>query len=419
MKNENMGKNNFGRKGWLMILLAGIAYFFFAGTVNDGLNIIVGNFSELHQLDYNQVLSSATPAAWFGILGVIVWTWVVKRIGSRITGALTMVLGAIAYAMYGIVSTVTGFMVVTAVVNFMAYGFCNTAAQVMIAHWFPTRKGLALGWATMGTNLSSAVFVPLLMLFIGFRGVNFSYFGVGILMLIAAVIYYALVRDMPEEYGCAPDNGALTAEEIKAAEKEIAEYKSPWTVGKLLKNKYVWLTSIGFGAFIMVTVALISQLIPRLTAAGWEQSKATSMMTVAAVLGLAGSYLTGWLDEKIGTKKASIIYGLWYLVAVILCVVPATDATMYLSVFFLGIGIGGIGNLLPSMISSLFNRYDFALALGVINVISLVMRSFTFSIMAFGLSNLGGYSGAYAIIAVINVIGIIAVALIKEEQLKL
>ena len=189
-------------------------------------------------------------------------------------------------------------------------------------------------------------------------------------------------------------------------------------MSKLLTNKQVWLTSLSFGIYILVTVALISQLIPRLAAGGWTQEKATGMMTVAAVLGLVGSYVTGWLDQKIGTKRASVLYGIWYLVAVLTCCIPASDLTMYLSVFFIGIGIGGIGNLLPSMIGNLFNRHDFARALGIVNVISLIIRSFTFSILAFGLERLGGFAGAYAIVAALNVIGIVLCLLIKDEPVK-
>ena len=70
------------------------------------------------------------------------------------------------------------------------------------------------------------------------------------------------------------------------------------------------------------------------------------------------------------------------------------------------------------MISTLFNRYDFPMALGVINFISLLIRSLTFSIMSLGLTRFGGYSGAYAIFAVITVVGIVFTALINDEMQK-
>jgi len=410
-------KSNFGAKGWQMIIVSGLMFFFQAATMNDGLNIIVSNFANLHTLDPNTILSLATPAALFGIIGAIVWAIIIDKIGSRLGGLISLVLGGISFGLYGAVSSNFGFFIVTALVNFMAYGFCLTAANNLMANWFPRKKGLALGWATMGQNLSSALFIPLLLLLTANFGVNGSFVGVGILMIVVAIIWYLVVRNTPEEYGCKPDNGVFPEDELAAEEKERAKYKSPWTTKKLIANKQVWLIGVGYGIYIMVTAALVSQMIPRLMAGGWSQAKSTSMMSVAAVLGLLGSYLTGWLDQKIGTKKASIIYGLWYLVALIFCALPPNDVVLYLSVFFTGIGIGGIGNLLPSMVAVIFHRFDFAKGMGPVNVINLIMRSFTFVILSFGLTKLGGYAGAYAIFAVLDIIGIFIVSRIKDERI--
>ena len=215
-----------------------------------------------------------------------------------------------------------------------------------------------------------------------------------------------------------PDNGDFDQEVVEANIREAAAYKSPWTVGKLLKKKQVWFVTVGFGLYVMVTVAMISQLIPRLMAGGWSQNYATTMMAAASVWGMVGSYATGWFDQKIGTKVTSIIVGVIYLAACIMCCLPPNNITLYLSLFFLGIGIGSIGNLFPSMLSNMVNRYDFALLLGIGNVFTLILRSFTFGILAFGMENLGGFAGAFSIMAVLNLVAIVLIVLAKDEELK-
>ena len=77
---------------------------------------------------------------------------------------ITAVLGGISYMLYGVVTSLVGFTVVTALANFFGMGYCWTCANALMASWFPTKKGLALGWATMGQNLCSATFVILLSL---------------------------------------------------------------------------------------------------------------------------------------------------------------------------------------------------------------------------------------------------------------
>ena len=414
MKTTSM-KSDFGTKGWLMIFFAGVMFYFYAGFCSDGLNVIVGNFSAAHGLDNAYILGLATPASWAGLIGSVLWAWFVDRLGTRMGMLVTGILGGVSFMLYGVVSTAVGFFLVTAFVNFMGMGFAHTCANTLMASWFPMKKGLALGWATMGQNLASATFVPLFLLFMSRLSLGGSFYGMGALLVVFGVLGYLLVRNTPEELGCAPDNGSFTQEEIEANLKELREYRSPWTPKKLLVNREIWLIGLGYGIYILVTVSLVSQMIPRLMSCGWDEMKATGMMTVAAVLGLFGSYATGWLDQKIGTRKASVIYGLWYLVALILCALPANNITLYGSIFFTGIGIGGVGNLFPSMAATVFGRFDFVRAMGVLNPITAIVRSFTFVILAFGLANLGGYAGAYAVVAVLDVVGIFLVSRIKDD----
>lgn len=412
--NINSTKSNFGRWGWTMIVYAGLMYFFGSGFRSDGLNVIVGNFAAAHALDGNQLLALATPASWAGFIGSIFWAFLVDKKGLRPIALITGLLGGLSFFLYGVASSTMGFFAVTAFVNFMCYGFNYTVATTLMSNWFPMKKGLALGWATMGQNMASAAFVPLFLFIMHRASMTGSFYTMGILLAVVSVIGFFILRDHPEERGCAPDNGSFTKEEIEANLKELQDYKSPWTPAKLLKNKQVWLIGLSLGIYVLVTVSLISQMIPRLMSCGWSETKSTGMMTIAAFFGLLGSYATGWLDQKVGTKKACILYGIWYLVGLIFCIVPASSFTLYASVFFIGIGIGGVGNLFPSMVGTVFGRFDFVRALGVITPIHTIVNSFAFAVVAFGLAYLGGYSGAYAIVAVLDVIAIILVALVDD-----
>ena len=419
MESKARTKSNFGSKGWLMIFVAGLMFYFYSGMCTDGLNTIVTNFANAHGVNEAALLSWTTPASWIGLLGSVACSWFIAKVNSnRRAMLITAVLGGISYMLYGVVTSLVGFTVVTALANFFGMGYCWTCANALMASWFPTKKGLALGWATMGQNLCSATFVILLSLFMSWTSLNGSFYIMGALLVVAGIFSFIVMRDTPEEMGCAPDNGSVSKEELEANRREAEAYKSPWNAKTLLLNKEVWLIGLGFGIYIICNVACISRLIPRLIMAGWAPAKATGAMAVAAILGLLGSYTTGWLDQKIGTKKASIAYGCWYIVTLITCAIPSTNLYLqYFSVFMIGIAIGGIGNLFPSMTATLFGRYDFVRAMGVLNPITNIVRSFAFVIMGAGLSMTGNYYLAYGMVAVLCVIAIVLVACIDDKQI--
>ena len=75
------------------------------------------------------------------------------------------------------------------------------------------------------------------------------------------------------------------------------------TMGVIAKDKNTWLIGIGLGLLWMTTIGLVSNFVTKMVMTGIEQQLAIMMLTVAAVVGIVGSYIWGWLDQKFGTRK--------------------------------------------------------------------------------------------------------------------
>ena len=160
------------------------------------------------------------------------------------------------------------------------------------------------------------------------------------------------------------------------------------------------------------TVGIVSQLIPRLSIIndGMYAGSAIFMLSVAAAVGIAGSYFWGVLDTVLGTKKACIFYGCWYIVAIIFLLLQTQGtAFVWISIVMVGVGIGGIGNLIPSMIGTCFGRYDFIQANKAIAPLNTIVRQSGIVLAGILSQTVYGYSGLYVILMVANVIGMILV----------
>lgn len=159
----------------------------------------------------------------------------------------------------------------------------------------------------------------------------------------------------------------------------------------------------------------MSNFIPKLMMVGTSQETAIGMLTPAAVVGIVGSYIWGWIDQKFGTKPASIIYGVWYPVALLLMIFHNGSMIMTLPAsLFVGFGIGGIGNLIPSIIGTCYGRFGFVQANRVIAPINTAVRSVAFIIIgAVGVANL---NKAYVVFFVASAVAVGLISMIRQPE---
>ena len=172
-----------------------------------------------------------------------------------------------------------------------------------------------MGYTTMGHNLASAFYVPMIAFLVNFLGFQKGLMIPSTGVVIVGIIGLLMIKDTPEEKGQYPDN--VTKEEYEQFyfTHKDEEATGGWTTKKLLAERELWLSAISTGIFQLVTVGVMTQLVVRNIQLGFTPVQAISIMTFLAAIGVVGSWLFGVIDTKFGTKISMIIFAVWYIVA--------------------------------------------------------------------------------------------------------
>lgn len=411
---KSLTDNRFGGWGWSMIFYTMILYFFYAAITTDGMNLIPGAFAEARGWDPTVLLSAATPAGLIGLVGGFIFGRLVIKTKPKNMSAITLIITGILYALLGAVPSVTLYIIDLMLICFFASGFGTAACPAFIANWFPRKKGIALGWATMGAPLSSCIFVTGFSILLETKGIHTAFMVFGILAVIIGIISFFWAKNEPADVDCLPDNMEL---DENISTQEVILDNEKYSIKNILKNKNTWLIVFGYGFLWMVLVGIISQLIPRMMSVGYSNAQALTFMSITSIIAIPGSYLWGWLDSKYGTKSISVVFAGSYVLALILLITSWNPVCVWLGCIFAGLGIGGLLNLLASMIISCFGRDGFMSANSIIYPLANVVRTFAFVLMGALLNISGGsYTLPYLVFIVIDIIGAIIIMLIPYEK---
>jgi MFS family permease len=318
------------------------------------------------------------------------------------------------------------YFICLAVASVGGMGFCYICSMNVVSNWFPRKKGMAMGWVTIGFPLSAAVTANFVGGMIGKSGNPvaglgsvYNIYAIASFVLCIAVALY--VRDYPEQMGAYPDNNHKFDNE--EAKKELAlglEYmkNSTWVPKKLLSTSKVWLIGLSLGIMELLSLGIMTNFVPRMIQAGYvaEDGSASGlvylMLAIAGIAACFGSVGCGILDAKLGPKKAIQITLMVAVVAIVLNLIPTT-ATKFASLPFLAIMLGGAANYLVSLTNTIWGRYDFPMAYKV-------LKPMVAAVGALGVSVVGiigrsvSYGVAYGVLAVLAIIALILITKVDD-----
>lgn len=168
--------------------------------------------------------------------------------------------------------------------------------------------------------------------------------------------------------------------------------------------------------FQICSLGVVSQMVLRNMELGFSREQATFILSLVALIGLVGSFFVGYMDERLGTKKSMLFFGIWYALSLL---ANATENTVlvYVSIFMIGMSIGGSANFTTSLTTSVFGRQGFSKVNSVVFPIQGAVSALSFLVNGV-VSNItgGNLRYTYLIFAGVSVVSALIVLLVDEHR---
>jgi MFS family permease len=249
----------------------------------------------------------------------------------------------------------------------------------VIANWFDRKRGLALGFSSVGVGLGAFIGPSLAQFLIDQRGWRQAYLGLaGFVLLVALPAVAIFLRASPEEVGLLPDGASAPI--IPASRTTSVP---GMTLSEAIRTRTFWLLCSIFFAIAACGTGATAHLAPFLTdhgVSGRSAAFAASIFGFASIIGRVGS---GYLVDRFFAPRVAAVMFAGAAVGIAMLSSGVTGSAAYLAAFLIGLAIGTENDVMPFLISRYFGMRSMAELYGC----------------AFGSYTLGNATGRYLIAA--------------------
>lgn len=395
---EDSGPNPAGAT--LMLVVAFLSFNLSMGAMYGPFSVLISSIeAKLHVT--REVSTLPIPVVTFvmSFLAPVVGT-MLARFSLRLCMMVSAAMMAAGFMLASIADSLTLFMLAYGVL--IAPGLCvcgAVAPSTLVARWFRSNRGRAMGIAATPALLALTPFPTLYILsHYGLTQVYWMFTGMMLLCLGAT----ALVRDNPPAAPAAAETAASHAA------------GSDLSVSAILRDTRFWRLALAVGLYSAVIVMFSTQIVPFATGIGVDETRATGLLTIYLIGTLVGTPLVGAVADRIGGARMltllCVALGLW-------------QALLITHPGYLGLAVlSGLAGLqgsagIPSIglaLSRLFGPQHFSKALGISTVVGLPFGVACVPVSSWIFVRTHSYTGAFLLATTILAIGALLAVTVRE-----
>jgi MFS family permease len=284
------------------------------------------------------------------------------RIADRVAPRWIITVGAfiasLGFVLTSSIRTPLEFYVVYGLlIGISSSGMGVVVANTSVGKWFVRKRGLAIGFATMGISFGTIVLAPTAAYIVKNMSWQAGFLFMGIVIFLIGVTLSQLLmrRSSPESYGLLPD-GEVAQENILEVEKETHVTKMSYR--DMLRDGRFWVIGVSFGLALMTVMSAFVHQVAYAQDNGIERVAAASSLGAVGVAGLLGQFFFGWLSDRLKDVRYSAVLGMVVMAVGMLVLLQAKTVTvLYIYALVYGFGYGSVAPMLPILAADRFGRH--------------------------------------------------------------
>ncbi|MCL1829053.1 MAG: MFS transporter [Oscillospiraceae bacterium] len=391
-----------------------ISQYFFPAFATDQLNIVVPFLIETKGWTPLMITNANT----YGRIANIPFTFLVGTLiikwGAKRVFCLSMIMYGISELLVAWSLNYAVFFVGMFLIPIIGIGVLMSTFA-LVNQWFRKWRGTALGIVTMVSPLASATVISYMSNGVVTMGFFTTFAILAVIVALAGVVGFAIIRNTPEEYGCYPD-GALEAPppEVLVDAEGVDRIK----IKHILKYKESWCHILTFGFMLFCLAAYPAFFLMRFEQLGFTPPQAMAFIFCFSIFGAVLSLFSGFIDDKLGTRRATIMMCSLMFLGTIGLSFGSAEAPwlIWIGIVALGGNVGAAPNLGPSMVVYLFGRKAFNRVYRLLNTGMYIIPAFAIGFVSSFLERDGHFANAYRVMIGVGAIVLIGSILMNKKR---
>ena len=286
------------------------------------------------------------------------------------------------------------------------------ASSTLAAKWFRGRRGLAIGWSSVGTSIGGLAMPAVVTWLILNEGWRSAHYAMALIVLVVIVpLVWLIVANAPEDKGIEAEPESTNPHMIaKAAKARL------WSTREILSERSFWAPAIAFGFLTMVFGGVQAHLVPYVQDREVAGENPAILMSTLAFAGIIGKILFGAATDRFSHRLLFYVASAMLAGALLMLRLQPSFDVLIAASGLLGLATGGFLPLIGAVVAGHFGPIAFGRVMGLLGPFTMPVAVLGPPIAGHIFDLTGSYVRAFELFLGMIVIAGIAVAFLRNAD---